>query len=36
LLGAAASRLDGRERLLGWQGWPDVQLLLRHVESALK
>jgi hypothetical protein len=27
---------DGRERILGWQGWLDLQLLRREAEAALK
>jgi tetratricopeptide (TPR) repeat protein len=27
---------DGRERMLGWQGWLDLQVLRREVENALK
>jgi hypothetical protein len=27
---------DWRERLLGWRGWLDLQLLRREAENALK
>jgi hypothetical protein len=27
--------LDWRERMLGWQGWLDLQLLRREAEAAL-
>ena len=27
---------DWRERMLGWQGWLDLQLLRREAEAAIK